>query len=162
MQFSLATAQRRPKLVFQFVKIVELLPDLREFCVQATADWRARLQPGTSKFQQVANLAERKSERLHTPNKFQSLDIAFAILTETARRARWTRQESITLIEANGIGCQADLFGDCADLHAWLLLPKLTPWSIVQSQDSTALTGCGKSGFEKRFAVAGRKHPNIK
>jgi hypothetical protein len=134
MQFSLATAQRRPKLVFQFVKIVELLPDLREFCVQATADRRARLHPGTPQFQQLANLSKREPECLHTPNEPQRLDIAFAILTETARRARRIRQESISLIEANGIGCQADLLGDYADVHG--MAPSLKTYTLEYSPES--------------------------
>jgi hypothetical protein len=134
MQFSLATAQRRPKLVFQFVKIVELLPDLREFCVQATTDRRARLQPGTPQVQQLANLAKRKSKSLHTPNESQRRDITFAILTESTCRARRIRQESSSLIEADGIGCQADLFGDCADVHG--MDPSLKVYTLEYSPES--------------------------
>jgi hypothetical protein len=117
MEFFFAIAQSRLKLVLQLMKLVELPPDLRELLVQAATHRRARLQPCTPQFQQFPNLSERKSESLHTPNKSQSLDIAFAILAETARRARRTRQERTSLIETNCIGRQADLLRDCADLH---------------------------------------------
>jgi hypothetical protein len=141
MQFFLAIAQRHPKLVFQLIKIVKLPPDLREFFVQAAADRRARSQPRASQFQQVSNLAEGKSESLHTPDKFQSLDISFAVLTETAGGARRTRQERIPLIEANRIGRQPNLLATVPICMIWPLPSKLTPWSIVQGQGCIAFRG---------------------
>jgi hypothetical protein len=135
MQFFLAIAQRHPKLVFQLIKIVKLPPDLREFFVQPAADRGARSHPGTSQFQQVSNLAEGKSKSLHTPDKFQSLDISFAVLTETAGGARRTRQERIPLIEANRIGRQPNLFSNRADLHD--MAPSLKTYTLEYSPESS-------------------------
>lgn len=116
-KLSVTTSQSQTQVAFQFLKVQQLLPYIRELLLQAAAHRGARLDSIPSELQKTSNLAECESQTLYPPDKGKCFDIAFAILPEPSLRPGRARQQRIALVESNRVNGQSDLLRHDANLH---------------------------------------------
>src|SRR5260370_21707096 len=102
--------------MLQFLEIGNLLLDIRQFFVQTAAHGSTRLQAALSQLQELANFFQREPQVLHASNEVQCLHIVFAVLTKSALRSGWWREQCVALVEANCINAVHDTHHNPAHL----------------------------------------------
>jgi hypothetical protein len=116
-QFFLASSQCELQLVLQFVKASQFSLHVCQLFLQAALHRGARLQPISSQPQETPNFAQLESQTLHTAYEGQRFQVAFAISPEPTFGSWRFGQQTIALVEPNGINADPDLLCNDANLH---------------------------------------------
>src|SRR5215472_5351154 len=128
-QFFIASTQGLSELPFKPLKIAKPLAHIRKLCLQSAAYRCAGLHAVSSQLQQASDFAELEAQTLYAAYERQRLDVAFAVLPKASLRSWSASQQRISLVEANRVRRDSDLFRNPANVHSRLLKSKSTPWS---------------------------------
>ncbi len=96
--------------MLQCLEVAELSPDLKEFFPQAKAYRGTGLQAAAAQREKLAHFLQRKSQALCLADESQSSQVRIGVLPEAACGSRRTRKQGGSLVEANGIWGEANLF----------------------------------------------------
>jgi hypothetical protein len=128
------------------LKVGKFSLHVSQLFVQSAAHRRARLQAVSSQTQETSNFVEFETQTLYSAYESQCLQVVFTVLPEAALRPGSAAKQGVSLIKANRVDAETDLFRDDSNLHYLDSSLKATPWSIVQSQallsDVFALDDC--------------------
>jgi hypothetical protein len=105
------------QFVLQCLEVAELSANLKEFFLQAKTNRGTGLQATAPQGEKLANFLERKSQALRLANELQGFHIRIGVLPEATCGSRGTGKQGATLVKANRIRGETDLFCHATNVH---------------------------------------------